>query len=487
MEGLTGATLGNYRVLEKVGQGGMTSVYRAVELEWGREVALKVLSPYIAQDSTFRARFAREVEVLRGLRHPHIVPILDYEEGPPYAYLVLPYYPGGTLADRVRTHRFTPAEVGRLVDEIGAALAHAHAHGVVHRDVKPSNILLDDDGRALLSDFGFAHLHDQSLSLTGSAVVGTPAYMAPEQCRGEPVDARADLYALGVVLYQLFTGRLPYEGETPLVVLAKHLNEPLPPPRAMNPLLPEPMEAVLLRALEKDPADRYPSMEAFVQAFHEALDRSFPGPAFLEPILIGEPTAVFEGAAVRQVTGAPARRRRLAAIAALLLLLGLTGGAWGWSSLRARQETPPAVLLATPTGLAATLRALETAASGAGGTPRSPEEVQTAVAATVTAMGFPAGALATPTPSPTPSASASPTATATSAAGFLPSATPTPQPPLSFTATPTPPPPTATPRPPTDTPPPPPPTATSTPKPINPNACKDDPQHPNYCTPTPEG
>ena len=188
----------------------MTTVHKALDLEQDREVAIKLLAPYLVQDPKFKARFEREVEVLRKLEHPNIVPILDFGEHEGSPFIVMPYISTGTLADKLKSGPLTPQEGARFMSEVSGALADAHEQGIVHRDIKPSNILIDEGGTALLSDFGLAHLTDVHESLTGSAVIGTPAYMSPEQCQGSTIDARSDQYSLGVVLYHLTTGYLPY-------------------------------------------------------------------------------------------------------------------------------------------------------------------------------------------------------------------------------------------------------------------------------------
>jgi serine/threonine protein kinase len=227
--GLAGKTIAFYSILEKIGQGGMSSVFRAVDVRDRRPVAVKVLSPYIAHEPRFKARFEREIRLLTRLQHPNIMPILDFGEVYGLAYIVMPYIGSGTLGDRLLKGPLDPTDGSRIVQQLASALASAHAAGVIHRDVKPSNVLLDAAGNALLSDFSFAHQTDASQNLTGSALIGTPAYMSPEQCRGEPIDARSDQYALAVVLYQMTTGRLPFEGDTPMATALKHVNEPLRP------------------------------------------------------------------------------------------------------------------------------------------------------------------------------------------------------------------------------------------------------------------
>jgi hypothetical protein len=269
--------IGEYRILDRVGHGGMATVFKAVHPACSFTVAIKVLFPVLAQDENFKARFERELRVLLQLQHPNIVPVLDFGPYENTAYIVVPYYESGTLEDRLTGGSLTPREGARLMDQVSSALELAHQAGIVHRDVKPSNILLDQGGNALLSDFGLAHLVDTSLSLTGSAVIGTPAYMSPEQCRGEKVDARSDQYSLGVILYQLCTGQLPYKGDTPLAVVIQHVNEPLPHPRQVNPKLPREVEDVLLKALSKDPKERYASVAAFNAAFQRALAEALNG------------------------------------------------------------------------------------------------------------------------------------------------------------------------------------------------------------------
>ena len=271
MVGLIGKKIGRYHILGMAGQGGMTTVYQAMDLESGGFVALKVLAPALVQDTKFLARFKREIDVLASLQHPHVVPILDYVDDNISPFLVMPYMEEGTLHDRLLKHPISPREGARLVNQITEALAFLHSNGIVHRDIKPSNILLDSDGNAMLTDFGFAHMSNTSLSLTGSAMVGTPAYMSPEQCTGKPIDHRSDQYSLAVVVYQLTTGHLPFDSETPMGMAIKHVNEPLPLPRDVNPRIPKLVEAVLVKALSKNPANRFNSITEFNMAFQESI------------------------------------------------------------------------------------------------------------------------------------------------------------------------------------------------------------------------
>jgi len=273
MAGFVGRKVGRYDVLLEIAQGGMATVYRGYDLERDQAVAIKVLSPFLSNQSKFRARFEREADLMHSLRHPNIVPVLDYGRERHSMYLVMPFMNVGSLADRLRQGAISVAAGSRIIDQMAVALEHAHAFGVVHRDVKPSNILIDEKYHAWLSDFGFAYVFDASVNLTGSTLIGTPAYMAPEQILGHKVTPKADQYALGVVLYQLCTGRLPYDAETPMKLALKHATEPLPRPRLVNPNLPDAVEEVLLRSLSKDPNFRFDTVRDFNLAFHESLKK----------------------------------------------------------------------------------------------------------------------------------------------------------------------------------------------------------------------
>ena len=324
MEGLVGRTLGRYRLLEQIGQGGMSSVFRAQDTRGLRQVAVKILAPYVAEDAQLRARFEREIRLLIQLRHPHIVPILDFGEAEGMSFIVMPFLASGTLYDRLCRGPVAPRQAALLIDQVASALSHAHANGVVHRDVKPSNVLIDRRGNALLSDFSFARPQDASQDLTGSALIGTPAYISPEQCRGDPIDQRSDQYSLAVMVFQISTGHLPFEGDTPLAIAMQHVNVPLPRPRAVNPNVSVEVEQVLIRALAKDPALRFPSVEAMNRAFQAATTaalesgRSTPD----DPTIITQRTTALYRK--YQNIRPEARRGRLprpAVVAALLLLL----------------------------------------------------------------------------------------------------------------------------------------------------------------------
>jgi serine/threonine-protein kinase len=460
--------LGKYQLLEQIGQGGMATVYRAVDPGTNSALAIKVLNPFMAQDPQFGKRFEREAEVVMRLKHPNIVPIVDYGQDKGYAYLVMPLLKVGSLADRLREGPLSPLEGGRVVMQLSGALQLAHGQGVVHRDVKPSNLLLDEQGNALLSDFGLARIHDASVSLTGSALLGTPAYMSPEQARGEKVGPASDQYSLGVILYQLCTGHLPFEAETPMAVMLKHINEPVPPVRLKSPNVPEVIERVIQKATAKKPEERFESVTELNTAFQAALAHAqnpFANPA---PLIEVPPSSIATpippvGFLDPLTVNVPQKKRnrltRLAAVAALLLLLFLacplsgsplstllqsSSGAADASILSAEDLSGPQL-----TALAGTIESLSTQLAESGNGTQSPEQIQTAVMGTLIAdagddgllldsSGTPIMILGTVTPIYTSTAGPSPTATKTATPGPSPTASKTPTPGPSPTASNTP-------------------------------------------------
>jgi serine/threonine protein kinase/ligand-binding sensor domain-containing protein len=263
-----GRTLGSYQIVEQIGQGGMATVYMAYQPSMDRYVAIKILPSHFTEDESFLGRFTQEARTLARLEHPHILPVHDYGEQDGITYLAMRYVGAGTLKDLIAQEGAQElAEATRILAQMGSALDYAHSQGVVHRDVKPSNVLIDQQRNTFLTDFGIAKLVAESAQFTASgAIIGTPAYMSPEQGMGEPADHRSDIYSLGVVLFELVTGRAPFEAETPLAVLLKHINDPLPPPRQINPDLPEQVQRVILKATAKAPDDRYQSAQDMIDA-----------------------------------------------------------------------------------------------------------------------------------------------------------------------------------------------------------------------------
>jgi serine/threonine protein kinase len=268
---LTGKTLGAYRVLEPLGRGGMAEVYKGYHPLLDRYVAIKVLHSHFSADAQFTERFQREAATVAKLRHPNIVQIHDFGIQDGISYMAMEYIEGITLKERLVALRASEAtmsivEAAAITRQVAAALDHAHAHGLVHRDVKPANILLRASGgtptdyaEAILTDFGIAKiLEGVQLTATGMSM-GTPDYMAPEQVHGETVSAQTDVYALGVVFFEMITNVLPFSADTPVAVLLKHVSDEPPSPRLIVPNLPEAIDDVLRRALAKKPRDRYVS------------------------------------------------------------------------------------------------------------------------------------------------------------------------------------------------------------------------------------
>ncbi len=280
-EELIGTVLGTCTLQKLIGQGGMGAVFLAQQSRPKRQVAVKVLLPMTPlsrnQLAAFLERFRRETDAAASLEHPNITPVHEYGERDGLAYLVMPYVSGGTLRDEMEREGPLPLEkVVNYLDQVAAALDCAHDHGVIHRDIKPANILMTPEGRLLLTDFGLVKIIDEGrapqIRLTGAgAPVGTPDYMAPEQVIGEEIDARADLYSLGVVLYQMITGTTPFQGETPMQIAAQHLQIPPPSPQMLRPDLPITSEQVMLRALAKRPSDRYMRAQDLANAFRMSL------------------------------------------------------------------------------------------------------------------------------------------------------------------------------------------------------------------------
>jgi serine/threonine protein kinase/N-acetylneuraminic acid mutarotase len=295
---LIGRTIGQYRVVEQLGMGGMATVYKAYHPAMERYVALKIPPEYLTRDPNFRARFIREARTLARLEHPHILPVYDFGEEDGLPYMVMRYVDGGTLRELMAKGPLPLDQALRLVREVAEALGYAHRQGVTHRDVKPANVLLDRNGAALLTDFGIAKILDENTELTGAGVaLGTPQYMAPEQVQGKPVDARTDIYSLGVVLYEVTTGRRPFAAETPLALAMMHVSESLPLPRQVNPAVPDAVERIILRAMAKDPADRFQTAEELATALQ--LLSTEPRPA-MDPT-VSLPAALGEGTLVAPV------------------------------------------------------------------------------------------------------------------------------------------------------------------------------------------
>lgn len=272
MTNLIGKSLGRYHIIEQLGEGGMAIVYKAYDTRLETDVAVKVirtenLAPAILENAL--VRFEREAKALAKLTHSNIVKVQDYGQFEEMPWLVMPYLPGGTLKEKLRGKAMPYQQAAGILVPIARALAYAHQQGMVHRDVKPSNILITQAGDPMLTDFGIAKIidTDATFELTGTGVtIGTPEYMAPEQATSKKIDHRADIYSLGIVFFEMVAGSKPYQADTPMAVLIKHVNEPLPRPKKFVPDLPDQVERVLLKSLAKNPDDRYATMTEFAAA-----------------------------------------------------------------------------------------------------------------------------------------------------------------------------------------------------------------------------
>lgn len=259
--------IGRYEIKSELGRGGFATVYLAYDPRFEREVAIKFLPPeLIHADPQFRARFERETKIIAQLEHPAIVPVYDVGEENNQPYFVMRHMGGGSLSDKIKVKTFSIEEAVKLLEQIAPGMDEAHSKGIVHRDLKPANILFTSSGLPLISDFGIAKFSQgEGNNVTGSAIIGTPAYMAPEQASGTGVDGRTDIYALGVILYEMVTGKQPYQADTPLGLAIKHITDPVPRILEANPALPVWMEKVISTAMAKEPEDRFSTAVELVE------------------------------------------------------------------------------------------------------------------------------------------------------------------------------------------------------------------------------
>lgn len=293
-----GQTVAQYEIVEQIGQGGMANVYKAYQPSINRYVAIKVLPAQLTRDPNFVKRFEHEAKAIAALEHPYILPVYDFGRQDDLYYMVMRYVKGGTLSGKMQ-QSLAYDYIVKIIGDVARALDYAHKQGIVHRDIKPSNILIDENGEVQLADFGIAKIVQgpdaTRLTSTGS-ILGTPTYMAPEQAEGGVVDGRTDIYSLGIVLYELLAGRPPYQADTALSLLLMHISQPLPPPRSINPSIPEPLERVVVKALAKEPDGRYQTAAELDEALKEALRQIDtarpPAPKSKLPLLIGGLAAV---------------------------------------------------------------------------------------------------------------------------------------------------------------------------------------------------
>ncbi|MCC6176573.1 MAG: protein kinase [Chloroflexi bacterium] len=425
-----GTALGPYVIVARLGRGGMATVYRAHHSALDRDVAIKVLWPNLADSPGFIERFRREARIVSRLRHPNILTVYDFGEQAGLTFMVTELLPGGALSDRLG--RPLPLDVvGRVLHGIGAALDVAHAAGLVHRDVKPSNILFTGHDEPVLADFGIARLleGDEHLTLQGT-FVGTPHYVAPEMAASEPVGPASDLYSLGVVLYEMLTGGPPFPRETPIATIRAHIYDQPEPARHRNPAVPAELEPVIARALAKSPADRFPSGAALAGAFDDALlaaEEPTPQPGSTLWLPPSAPDAHTRNLPRSKAVAAPAQARPIwpFALLGVLTLAFVAGGLtflWRSSAAAGTGVTPtpaptrivvggiPGSPVASPTppptvvpsDIAAS--ATQTAAAPRQSPAATPEPSPTAapVAVTLPPRPSPAVTIATATPVPLP-------------------------------------------------------------------------------------
>ena len=367
--GLTGTILsGRYRLDSKLGSGGMSTVYLAGDETLERQVAIKVLHREISDQPDQSERFRREARAVAQLSHPNLVSVIDAGEDGGYPYIVFEYVPGDTLKKRIEAVGRLPLdEATAYAIEIGRGLAAAHARMLVHRDVKPQNVLIDPEGRAKVTDFGIARsLESDGLTKTGR-VLGTTDYVSPEQAMGRDVDARSDIYSLGVLLYEMLTGRPPFAAETLVGVAMKHVNVPMPDVRAARPEASAVLAAVVERATAKDPNKRYLDMAAMVADLEGALEVE----VARSGISTGEATTVLDSVRRRRM---PSRR---VSIAGMLLVLAGTAAALLIALLTGQKSHETTTNPPAPTGAINLVRAQDFDPEGTGG--EHPEVVANAI------------------------------------------------------------------------------------------------------------
>lgn len=308
MASLEGTTLGKYRVLEALGRGGMAQVYKAYHPQLDRYMAIKVLRSDLVEEQEFLNRFQREARAVSGLRHPNIVQVTDFDTQGEIYYMVMELLEGDTLRARlneyrVRGQRMPLDEAARILKDVLSALSFAHGEGIIHRDVKPANIMLTKKGQAVLTDFGVAQIVGSTQYTVSGALMGTLNYMAPEQGLKGTCDDRSDIYSLGIVMYEMLTGYTPFDADTPLAILMKHLNDPLPLPTQIDSTIPSSLEKIVLKCLAKEPDDRFQSADAMAEALMQAADNlSSSERAVVSPPSGFSQQAVFSGTARGQIT-----------------------------------------------------------------------------------------------------------------------------------------------------------------------------------------
>src|SRR4051794_18454815 len=319
---------GRYRIVRKIGSGGMADVWLADDTHLQRQVALKVLHARFGQDHEFIERFRREAEAAAGLQHPNVVAVFDRGDVDGTYYIAMQYLEGRSLKELI-DGGLSPEQAVGLIRQVLEGARFAHRHGIVHRDLKPQNVIVDADGKATVTDFGIARAGVSEITQAGS-VMGTPHYLSPEQAQGFEVTAVSDLYSIGVMLYEALTGRVPFEADSAVAVAMKQVSQPPQRPSSINPQVSPALDAVVMRALEKEPGQRFQSADAFIAALDAALKDPGGGAgntaafAPLPPVIATPEEAVAEG--VDPEEDARRRRRRIWMLVAVAVLIGLLVG-----------------------------------------------------------------------------------------------------------------------------------------------------------------
>jgi serine/threonine protein kinase len=434
---LTGKKIGKYLIKEKLGSGGMAEVYKGYQENLDRFVAIKLMHAFLVADQDFLNRFQREARAMAALNHPNIVGVYDFDVyGENSYYLVMEYIRGGTLKERLeelarRGERLPLTDVVKMIAEIADALAYAHRRDMVHRDIKPANIMLNEDsGRAVLTDFGIVKLvGSQSMAFTATgALIGTPAYMSPEQALGKSGDHRVDIYSLGVMLFQMVTGTLPFDADTPLAVVMKHVNSPTPEPSSITPDIPWGLQEVIMKAMAKSPEDRFNSAGEMAAALR-AVDLSaastrpvaplvppkpnldYPTPTKTEVMLPAADTAV--AAPLPTPSETKKRPAWLFPAIGVVLLLAIVGGILAANGAFGGDPTP------TVTAVVAAEDTIEPTNPPEPTATEEPNALATELAQLTINLTADARETETPTPSKTPSPTATGTATVNATAEFL--------------------------------------------------------------------
>ncbi|MCC6603906.1 MAG: protein kinase [Anaerolineae bacterium] len=434
---LTGKKIGKYLIKEKLGSGGMAEVYKGYQENLDRFVAIKLMHAFLVADQDFLNRFQREARAMAALNHPNIVGVYDFDVyGENSYYLVMEYIRGGTLKERLeelarRGERLPLTDAVKMIAEIADALAYAHRRDMVHRDIKPANIMLNEDsGRAVLTDFGIVKLvGSQSMAFTATgALIGTPAYMSPEQALGKSGDHRVDIYSLGVMLFQMVTGTLPFDADTPLAVVMKHVNSPTPEPSSITPDIPWGLQEVIMKAMAKSPEDRFNSAGEMAAALR-AVDLSAASTRPMAPVVPPKPSldyptptktevmlpAVDTAVASPPPTPSETKKRPAWLLPALgvVLLLAIVGGVLAANGAFGGDPTPTVAAVVAADDTTEPTNLPEPTAT------EEPNALATELAQLTINLTADARETETPTPSRTPSPTATDSATVNATAEFL--------------------------------------------------------------------